>query len=528
MAATTRWVEYPVDAEGFAGTGGGVREGVGTRAYSRADGATDKDTFDIGTGNNRLYVTLDGTSTYVTLASGTGLDPRFVARDISEKIHNSGQTTTAYEQAQCVWENNKLKLYGGSIGTDASVAVTSGTNTAHLELGWGTKTEVGGSNNNPATGAANQYPNGLTISGTYSGFFDEHYTIVISHQYTIASPTKGGSNSYTGTMTAAGVFNHSVDITYSIYIDVSNGTTMGGGTGNVPKMSWVSSTGTDDSATDVELLYPDYYYKVGTKGLIVKFSDAVFYDCTSEVAYTVACTAPIYTDGTNTSNTAGTSETSYDGALYIWGSDRGEYSSTALTTSETNWVRLGSRGLYIKFTGSSANFDARDQFIVQATPPQPGSYDITNLNYGNVTVSTESPVKAVIFEIMSGAIEMSTVKFGLQSHGSFTHHEQNNDDTYFRFGTVGPGQPAGTSPQDGLEWRANVTASDINDDTPPSYLHATKGNLSVVTDADDSETLGSSAFAGMVADPTYVNIKLGTSEVGANSTINYRIYFDYS
>ena len=119
---------------------------------------------------------------------------------------------------------------------------------------------------------------------------------------------------------------------------------------------------------------------------------------------------------------------------------------------------------------------------------------------------------------------MSTVKFGLQSHGTFEHHNENNSDTYFRFGTVGPGQVAG----DGLEWRANVVASDISSDTAPSYLYATKENLSVVSDADDSETIGASSFMGMTSDPIFLNIKLGASEVGANSTINYRIFFDYS
>jgi hypothetical protein len=150
------------------------------------------------------------------------------------------------------------------------------------------------------------------------------------------------------------------------------------------------------------------------------------------------------------------------------------------------------------------------------------------LNYGNVTVSTEASVKSVIFEIVSGAIEMSTVKFGLQSHGTFQHHNMNNSDTFFRFGTVGLGQKAGSSPVSGLEWRSNVVAADIASDTPPSYLYATKRNLSVVSDADASQTIGASGFMGMTSDPIFLNIKLGASEVGANSTINYRIFFDYS
>jgi hypothetical protein len=123
---------------------------------------------------------------------------------------------------------------------------------------------------------------------------------------------------------------------------------------------------------------------------------------------------------------------------------------------------------------------------------------------------------------------LSTVKFGLQSDGSFEHHDENLADTFFRFGTVVPGQPAGSSPIDGLEWRANVRADDISNDIPLSYLFASKANLGVVADADDSETLGSSGFMGMTSDPIFLNIKLGASEVGANSTINYRIFFDYS
>lgn len=522
MSAVTRWVEYSIDEAGVAGTGGGTQEGVGTRGYSLATGATDKDAFSIAAGNNMLHVSMDGDSGYVTLVSGTNLDPRFVARDITEKLHNLGKADPSYDQAQCVWENNKLKLYSGSLGSSSGAAVVSGTNTAHLELGWGTKTEVGGSNNNPATSTLNQYNGGITVSGTYGGFFDEIYTIVISNAWPIGTPSKGGSNSYTGTITTGGIFNYTSNITYTINIDTTNGSTMGGGTGNVPKMSWTSTGNLDNSSADVELLYPNYFYKLGTKGVMVKFTDAVFSHCPAGTpAWTVACTFPQYTHGSNTQGYAGD-------AQYIWGSSRGDDSgASTLTTSESSLTRLGSRGLYIKFTGDNM-FKAGDQFQVVCTPPQPKSYDITNLNYGNVTVSTESPVKSVIFEIMSGAVEMSTVKFGLQNDGTFEHHDANNDDTYFRFGTVGPDQTAGSSPIDGLEWKADVAAADISSDTPPSYLYATKENLGVVADADDSEAIGASGYMGMTSDPIWLNIKLGASEVGANSTINYRVFFDYS
>lgn len=100
MSAITRWVEYSRDAVSTIGTGGGTQEGVGTRAYALATGGSNKDMFNIGAGNNRLHVAMDGDSGYVTLASGTNLDPRFVARDITEKLHNLGKNDPAYDQAQ--------------------------------------------------------------------------------------------------------------------------------------------------------------------------------------------------------------------------------------------------------------------------------------------------------------------------------------------------------------------------------------------------------------------------------------------
>ncbi len=510
MAATTRWVSYLISSAGRAGDGDGSNC-LGTRGYSRAT-ASVGDAFTIGSSNNKLYFSIDGASApSITLASGTSLDPRFLARDITEKIHNLGKSDDAFDQSQCVWENNQFKVYSGKLGSSSSVSVGTGANTAHTTLGWGSSDETGGSAD------SNAYNGGITISGTYSGFFDEIYKIILSKETGIGTPSKGGSNSYTGTMTTGGQFStDSGDDTYTITIDTTNGTTMGAGTGNVPTMSW-TSTGADNGGP-VELLYPGYWHNVGTRGLMAKFTDAVFNTCNP--AWTVACLEADYVQGSNATGPAGT-------AKYIWSSSRGDDSSSALTTSSGTPTRLGTRGITISFNGSN-NFSAGDEFYVIATPPQPYSYDISNLNYGNVTVSTESPVKCVMFEITSGAVEMSTVKFGLQSHGSFSHHDQGNSDTKFRFGTVGAGNTAGTSPINGLEWRADVVATDIANDTPPSYLYATKEDLAVVADADNSESIGVSHYMGMVADPIWLNIKLGSSEVGANSSINSRVYFDYS
>lgn len=514
-SAITRWVQYETSAAGDPGLGG--TEGLGTRKGYIATGASGKDVFSIGSGNNRLHVTFNdvGGTPFITLVSGTDLDPRFLARDITEKLHFLG-LGGGCDHAQCVWENGKFVLYSGSLGSGSSVTVVSGINTAHLDLGWGTKTEVGGA------AAANAYDGGITVSGTYNGFFDETYKIVINKENSIQSPVKV-DNSYTGTISTGGSFSNKgdgagADLIYTLSINTTHGTTMGGGTGGVPTLSW-TSTGSHDDGGPVELLYPDYWYNVGTKGLMVKFTEGVF--STSSSAWTITCNwvryaAPV----SNTTAAAGS-------AMYHYGSTRGDHAATSIVCLDDDITLLGSRGLYIKFVGTPADhFAAGDEFYVVCKPPQPMTPGITNVNYGNVTVSTESAVKCVMFEIMSGAIEISTVKFGLQSHGTFEHHNEVNEDTYFRFGTVGPGQNA--DPANGLEWKSNVVAADIASDVAPAGLYATKENLAVVSDADGSEIIGSSGYMGMTSDPIFINVRLGASEVGANSTINLRCFFDYS
>jgi hypothetical protein len=474
---------------------------------------------------------MDGDSgPYITIYSGSNLDPRFVARDITEKMHNLGKNDERWDHAVCVWTNttvagvitkrNRFKIYSGTLGSSSSVTVaTSGTNTAHAVLGFGTKTETGGS------ATSNTFAGTISVSGTYYGFFDETYSIVISNDNDavrgIGTATKGGSNTYAGTLTTGGVFNGAADNNYVIEIDVTNGTTMGAGTGNVPRMRWTASALGDGQTDWTELLYPDYWYNVGAYGVMVKFTDAVFN--TVNPAWTINCYKPDYAQGTNASAAVGVAE-------YVWSSDRGDMSGGTRGTSVSgSYTRLGTRGLYIRFdNGVGTNLAAGDEFFIICKPPEPSSYNITSLNYGNVTVSTESPLKSVMFEIESGAAQMSTVKFGLQSHGSFSHHDAGNSDTYFRFGTVGPDNTAGGSPITGQEWRAGIAATDIDSDVPPSYLYATEDNLAVVATADASEAVGNYPLRGMTSDPMWLNIRLGSSETGANSTINYRLYFDYS
>jgi hypothetical protein len=437
-------------------------------------------------------------------------------------MHAAGQSTEGWDRAQCVWENGKLRIYSGTLSSTSNITVWSGINTAHLELGFGDYTDGTGVDN--INSEADNY---ITASGTYEGFFDETYKVIINKVVSVGTPVQKSGNNYSGTITVGGMFNHGANITYYLNITAVNGETMNAGTGNVPTLEWTSTSNADDSSEAVELLYSDYWYDVGTKGMMVKFSDEVFN--TIDPAWDIPCTWTQFAEGSNEYATR-------NQAYFIWGSDRGDDSISAVQCSDNSWVRLGSRGLFIKW-GTTAtlpgnDLKAGDSFFVMCSPPQPswaGAGGITNLNYGNVTVSTESPVRSVIFEILQGAVLIDTVKFGLQSHGNFEHHGEGLDDTYFRFGTVGPGAPAGVFPEDGLEWRTSVTPSDINDpsDVPETWMHAHKHNLSVVADADSSQDIGVSTYAGMVADPIWLNIKLGQSEVGANSTINYRIYFDY-
>jgi len=527
MATVTRWVQYDTDAVGLAKDGTtGCR---GTRGYTIGTATTD-DVFTIGPTTNRLYLSIDGDPDFITLASGVELDPRFIAKEITEKIHDFGKTTDSWNNAICRWENERTSAAGfrissGTLGSSSMALVSSGTYSCHNILGFATKIQQGGLAT-PEHGNAYGFNGNVTVSGIYHGKFDEVYKIVISNDnYTegvtaprgISNPVKDPTNSYTGNMVTGGLFNASGNMTYTLSIDSTNGTTMGAGTGNVPTLSW-TSTGTDSSLVAVELLYPDSWYYIGSWGLKVKFSDAVFNTCAP--AWTISCYKPDYVQGTNVTAPVGI-------AQYIWASDRDDFSSTPLTTSSGIFTRLGTRGLSIRFnpSGGSDNFNAGDEFYVICSAPKPSAYDISGLNYGNVTVSTESSVKAVMFEICSGAVEMSTVKFGLQSHGTFLHHDQNNNDTMFRFGTVGEANKAGIAPSNGIEWQPDVLPSDIDSDTPPSYLYYTRENLTVAATADESETIGSK---GLVADTMWVNIKLGAAETGANSAINYRMYFDYS
>jgi hypothetical protein len=514
MAAETRWVEYSV-AEATSDYLGATTSGVGTRGEVKANNTISDalDRFTIGPTNNILNIVVDGGSqSSITLTSGVNLDARFVTKDITEKMHAKNPTDDSWVHATCEWVNNQIHIYSGNVGALSSVAVSSGTNTAYDTLGFTSNSPNSGSGHS-YKGGGNVYNGGITVSGTWEGMFDEVYTVIINKETNINSPT-GDGGGFTGTITRGGQYSHSVDTTYTITIDVnSGGATVGGGTGGVPRFSWTSTPNADDGGP-VEILYSDHWYNVGTRGLKVKWTDNIFIH---DGTWSVACTHPQYAETTHTTAAPGT-------AQYVWTSTRGDECSSPLVTSDTTFTQVGTRGLYMKFIGGSNNLEAGDEFRVVCTPPQPSLYDILSLNYGNVTVTTESPVKCVLFEIMGGAVMMTSVKFGLQNHGSFSYH--GIGDTYFRYGTIGGKNTAGASPTTNKEWRTSVTADDLSG-TLPAYLFAVENDLSVVATADDSEAIGN-YNGGLVSDFVYVCIRLGADETGSNSSINYRLYFDYS
>ena len=280
MSAITRWVKYDIDAVGAAGDGNG--EGcVGTRGYSFGIGTVSTaDGISIGPTTNRLYVNIDGHNppgSYITLYSGSLLDPRFIARDITEKLHNVDSANERWANAVCVWDSgdwldasgeadNRFRIYSGTLGTSSSVTVaTSGTNTAHAVLGWDSKQESGGA------ATSNTFNGTASVSGTYYGLYDEIYTVMMSNDNNGGSTRGIGALDktnivYGGDATIGGVYTGSSDRTYQIDITVTNGTTMGAGTGNVPLMRWWVSTGAADdmgAGKYTELLYSNHWYKVG-------------------------------------------------------------------------------------------------------------------------------------------------------------------------------------------------------------------------------------------------------------------------
>ncbi|RKZ96621.1 MAG: hypothetical protein DRQ40_00485 [Gammaproteobacteria bacterium] len=512
MPATSRFVLFDVDASTGTSTDSsstapptGSENGRGKPGHAQSD-AIPTDILTIQQGvNDQLQVEIDGQGfETITLTSGTDLDARMIAREISFKFKQL--VNTEFEFAQVEYINNKYRIYSSSLGDNSSADSAAGSNDVALNLRLANPSLTGGSD----TGNSGTYTGTLTASGVFTGQFDDIYTLVISDTQLVGESTPGGGNVYAGTVVTAGDWNESSAETYTVTVNGATNPTMNGGAGNVPTVTWTSSPSNDNDASGLDILYSDYFYEIGTQGLRLKFSDAPF--GTSDT-FTVVCSGA--TGGVK----------AVGAAAYHWSSLK-EGKSSSTTTTQTVGTRVGTRGVEAAFS-SGSNLTAGDEFTIICSGPQPTTLGVTTLNYGAVTVSTYSPVKAVWFELVSGATILSNTKFGLQSHGTAQHHNQGGSDTFFGFGTAGKGNSAGTNPEIQTEWRTSVTASDISSDTPPDYLSATEDNLSEVATADNSEAIGVGS-GQMVSDFVWLAVKLGANETGANPSITYRMFFDFS
>ena len=534
MVAVSRFVEFSVSSQTFAT--GSSTQGVaeGSPGFSRGTGlGSGDDSFTIVLGGpDQLAVSINNLGPFtITLASGTDLDPRFVARDIAFKLH-SADSDDAYKFAQCDFRNggggtndqNSFIIFSGKLGNNGGlndVAVTSpGGRDARGVIGFDTVSEIPGTDFTYAS-----YTGAAVVSGSYGGQFDDTYTLIITDDEIVEAPVADGGNTYNGTATSAGIYTDSADDVYTVTIDTTNGSTMGAGSANVPSFTVTDAPGGDDNANPIELLYVDHFYDVGDLGVRIKFSDAVFGngDFFTINAFTAS--------GTGYPKAVGA-------AKYIFDSTQGDGSkviSLGAVTTEVTGTQVGTRGVTIALS-NSGTLALGDIFRIICRGPQTTDSNVTQLNFGNVTVSTNSSVKTVWFELISGAVSMSTVKFSLQSDGTFQHHDQGDNDTEFHFGTSGAGNSAaggGSTSNSQVEFSVDgdglgkIVATDIDSDSSPSYLFATKADLAVVSSADNAEDIGN--FQGaVVSDFVFLAIKLGANETGANSTINYRMFFDFS
>lgn len=509
MPATSRWVLFDANAT----TAFHTTSPSGSRGYVEASTATSGLVSITAGVADQMQVAIDGNPLQqITLTSGTSMDARTVARDIEWKLKQLSQTE--FDLVSVEYINNKFRISSSTLGTSSTVSVDNGSNDCLHLLGMASS-QGGPLTVNTVNGAASAnngaYTGTPTVSGVYKGQFADMYTVMIGTIHPIGPVVGSGTNVYTGSGSSTGDWNEATDEVYTVTINTTNGSVMNNGAGNVPTFT-VTSTQGDNVASPTELLYSDYYYEVGTKGLRVKFTDAPF---GNGDIFTISGTAIQFAQGSNTSAAVGT-------AQFHWSSLREGKSSSATTTQVTG-VAVGNKGVTIAFS-NSGNLTRRDEFRIICSGPQPTTIGVTVLNYGAVTVSAFSPVKVVWFELVSGATVLSSPRFGLQSHGTAQHHNAGNNDTKFAWGRSGEGLPA----SDGTQWKTGVVGStDLASDTPPSYLADTEDNLSEVSTASASEIVGV-APGEMVTDFIYLAVKLGATETGSNPGIIYRKFFDFS
>jgi hypothetical protein len=515
MPATSRWVYFdPNSSTGMTAQTYETISGAGNYGYVESANATSGTVTIVAGVSDQMKVSINGNAyQQITLTSGSNLDSRMVAREIEFKLKQLIATEMAYATVDFV--NNKFRIRSSKLGASSSVAVNNGTNDCLQSLGMAasqggplTVTTVAGA----ATLNNAAYTGQLTASGVFKGQFSDIYSIMIGTIHPVGNVVASGANLYAGTPVSAGDWDEASNETYTVTISTANGAVQNAGTGSVPTFTVTSTLG-DNVVTPIELLHSDFYYNIGSKGLRLKFSDAPFGNGDT---FTIACTAIQYaTAASGTSGAVGT-------AQYVW-SSHSEGKSSSPTTTQVTGTAVGTKGVTVSFSNSGV-LTRRDKFKIICSGPQPTTLGITVLNFGAVVVSAYSPTKVVWFELLSGANVLSTTRFGLNSHGSATQHFAGNNDTKFAFGNSGNGTPA----SDGTEWKQGIVGNtDLASNTPPSYLAATQANLAVVSTATDSQPLGV-AYGQMVSDFIYLAIKLGSLESGPNSTIVYRMYYDFS
>jgi hypothetical protein len=471
---------------------------------------------------------LASTSKIFTLASGTNLDPRMIARDITDRMHREYPTNSPiWTSAYCRWWYNAFEICAGICGHNASVKVDYTANSAAGTLGFTHGVTAYGSDNDRfadggvAAGnkTTNTWSGSMTVSGTsFKGAWDEWTAVAVNsdagaNQGTAAIITHA-SGTYPGTVTLGGVYNYSDDSVYHVNVSVSGSASyMTGVKDAVPLMTWYGTGGdTTMSGSAIQLLYPNQPYPLGNKGLWIKFSNAPF----SYPGDSWMIVASGIIDGNN-----------YQwGSVMrkiIWSSHKGDTEWTQQSTATfNNYFRIGRGGVYVA-ANQNYNVAPGDTIRVRVPGPVPYRYDITSINLGNITVTTSSRVFAVRFDLIGGAVELTNVKFSLLNNGGMGYHDGTN--TAFRFGTVGCGNKATATLYD-VEWWNGVTVSDMIP-PKPTYLYDIDANLTVVSTADDSKSIGIDPFDALASDYIFCAIQLGADESG-QKTVIYRCYFDYT
>lgn len=516
MVATSRWLNFAANASTLVSAqSSNILQGTGEQGYVQGASVAPSGITIVPSVSDSMQIKIDGDATWrtITLTPGTNLDPRVVARDINYKIKQLTPVAAVYDSTSVEYVNNYFKIKSGSLGGSSAVAVQAGSpgNCLPLLKMDPTNQTVPGNIGMSYGGYGGQ----VTASGTFNGQLDDIYTVMIGTQHPVGEAIPSGTNVYSnllGIVTTAGDWNEATAETYIVSISIAAGNTMNQGTGSVPTMSW-TSTGADNSTESVELLFRNYWYNVGVKGLRIKFNSDIPFGATDK--FNITCTPIQYAVGSATFSGVGY-------ARYVVSSLR-EGKITSSVATSTVGSAVGNKGVTIAFS-DSGYLTRRQEFKILCSGPQPTTIGATLLNFGSVTVSTYSPTQVVWFELVSGATDLASPRFGLQSHGTAQHHNAGSSDTKFAFGTCGAGLPSIGS---NAEWVQNVAGNtDLASDST-TLLHATDDNMPVVTTADQSNLLG--VVPGeMITDFIYLAIKLGATETGANPSIVWRCFFDYS